>query len=65
MTRTIEAENARPMNDTNQTKGTGTHVLNAQPQKTAPIIDADEVQARHAARMIRELKHQSRIIEVA
>lgn len=65
MIRTIEAENARPMNETNQTQGTGKEVLTVQPQKTAPIIDADEVQARHAARMIRELKHQSRIIEVA
>jgi len=65
MTRTIEAENARPMNDANQTQETGKEVLTVQPQKTAPIIDADALQARHAARMVRELKHQSRIIEVA
>lgn len=65
MTRTIEAGNARPMNVSNHIQGTGKEVLAVQPQKPAPIIDADEVQARHAARMIRELKHQSRIIEVA
>jgi hypothetical protein len=54
--RSIKAENARPMNDANQTKGTGKEVLNAQPQKTAPIIDADFQQARQiaAARLARK-----------
>ena len=68
MSRNIKAENeAHPMNDANHTQGTGTHVLNLGTQKPtqAGIIDADALQARHAVRMTRELKHQSRIIEVA
>jgi hypothetical protein len=63
--RTIEAEEARPITSSKQDQGTGKEVLNAQPQKTTPVIDADACQARHAVRMIAELKHQSRIIEVA
>jgi len=68
MTRTIQAENeARPITSSKQDQGTGKEVLITQPQKPtqAGIIDADALQARHAVRMIRELKHQSRIIEVA
>ena len=68
MSRNIKAENeAHPMNVAKQNIGAGTHVLNLETQKPtqAGIIDADALQARHAVRMIRELKHQSRIIEVA
>ncbi len=63
--RIIQAENARPIEPSKVQQGAGKEVLNVQPQKTAPVIDADECQARHGARIIRELKHQSRIIEVA
>lgn len=68
MSRNIKAENeAHPMNVAKQNIGAGTHVLNLGTQKPtqAGIIDADEYQAQHAAEMFRNLKHQSRIIEVA
>ncbi len=66
--RTIQAENeACPNESAKMYQGTGKEVLTVRPQNTIPskIIDADAEQARHAAGMIRELKHQSRIIEVA
>lgn len=44
MKRDIKAEEAHPMNVAKQNQGMGTHVLTVQPQKTAPIIDADAYQ---------------------
>ena len=66
--RNIKAENARPMNDANQTKGTGTEVLALETQKTAPIIDADFQQARQIAlarlaRVQANRRHISPIVE--
>jgi len=56
MTKTTKAENARPISAFKQDQGTGKEVLNAQPQKTAPVIDADFQQARQiaAARLARK-----------
>jgi hypothetical protein len=64
MTRDIKAENAHPMNDANQTQGRGTQSLNAQTQKTAPIIDADRHQAQAAAARVQANRRQiSPIVE--
>ncbi len=49
MTRNIKAEEAHPIESAKITKGMGTHVLTVQPQKTAPIIDADRQQEKAAA----------------
>jgi len=69
MTRTIQAENeACPITSSKQDQGTGKEVLTVRIQKPAQggIIDADQCQELYRVRMIREeLKHQSRIIEVA
>ena len=56
MTKTTKAENAHPISAFKQDQGTGTHVLNAQPQKTAPIIDADGRQDQIRAARIAQMK---------
>jgi len=65
MTRTIQAEEAHPITSSKQDRGTGYVHFAPQDEIISPIIDADECQARHAAQIVRSLKHQSRIIEVA
>lgn len=61
--RNIQAGNAHPMHVAKQNTGAGTAVLNAQTQKTAPIIDADFQQARQIALARLARKQAARIID--